>query len=129
MSKRAAEMLRDDLEAKGPVRLSEVEGAGIQFFLSSRQMVANNGSVYLPNMVAALRPTVRWWVLNPPLRLIPMYSIAGPGVQYGISYPNAMLRKGLHVTFFLPMAKCICNFYNALLQAKRENGRRKAIGR
>ena len=27
MSKRAAEMLRDDLEAKGPVRLSEVEGA------------------------------------------------------------------------------------------------------
>ena len=27
MSKRAAEMLRDDLEAKGPVRLSEVEAA------------------------------------------------------------------------------------------------------
>lgn len=27
MSKRAAEMLRDDLEAKGPVRLTEVEGA------------------------------------------------------------------------------------------------------
>ncbi|MEK8090563.1 flagellar motor switch protein FliG [Thermithiobacillus plumbiphilus] len=27
MSKRAAEMLRDDLEAKGPVRVSEVEGA------------------------------------------------------------------------------------------------------
>ena len=27
MSKRAAEMMRDDLEQKGPVRLSEVEGA------------------------------------------------------------------------------------------------------
>ncbi|MBE0975593.1 flagellar motor switch protein FliG, partial [Escherichia coli] len=27
MSKRAAELLRDDLEAKGPVRVSEVEGA------------------------------------------------------------------------------------------------------
>ena len=27
MSKRAAEMLRDDLEAKGPVKLSEVETA------------------------------------------------------------------------------------------------------
>ncbi len=27
MSKRASEMLRDDMEAKGPVKLSEVEGA------------------------------------------------------------------------------------------------------
>ena len=27
MSKRAAEMMRDDLEAKGPVRVSEVEAA------------------------------------------------------------------------------------------------------
>ena len=33
MSKRAAEMLGDDLEALGPVRISEVETAQKKFFL------------------------------------------------------------------------------------------------
>lgn len=38
MSKRAAEMLRDDLEAKGPVRLSEVEAAQKEILAIARRM-------------------------------------------------------------------------------------------
>ncbi|MHB8472788.1 MAG: flagellar motor switch protein FliG [Gammaproteobacteria bacterium] len=38
MSKRAAEMLRDDLEAKGPVKLSEVEGAQKEILAIARRM-------------------------------------------------------------------------------------------
>jgi len=38
MSKRAAEMLRDDLEVKGPVRLSEVEGAQKDILSIARKM-------------------------------------------------------------------------------------------
>jgi flagellar motor switch protein FliG len=38
MSKRAAEMMRDDLENKGPVRLSEVEGAQKEILAIARRM-------------------------------------------------------------------------------------------
>lgn len=38
MSKRAAEMMRDDLESKGPVRLSEVEGAQKEILAVARRM-------------------------------------------------------------------------------------------
>jgi flagellar motor switch protein FliG len=38
MSKRAAEMLRDDLEAKGPARLSEVEAAQKEILTIARRM-------------------------------------------------------------------------------------------
>ena len=38
MSKRAAEIMRDDLEAKGPVRLSEVEGAQKEILTIARRM-------------------------------------------------------------------------------------------
>ncbi|MEA2080172.1 MAG: FliG C-terminal domain-containing protein, partial [Pseudomonadota bacterium] len=38
MSKRAAEMMRDDLESKGPVRLSEVEGAQKEILAIARRM-------------------------------------------------------------------------------------------
>jgi len=38
MSKRAAEMLRDDLEVKGPVRLSEVETAQKEILSTARRM-------------------------------------------------------------------------------------------
>jgi flagellar motor switch protein FliG len=38
MSKRAAEMMRDDLENKGPVRLSEVEGAQKEILSIARRM-------------------------------------------------------------------------------------------
>jgi flagellar motor switch protein FliG len=38
MSKRAAEMMRDDLENKGPVRLSEVEGAHKEILAIARRM-------------------------------------------------------------------------------------------
>ena len=38
ISKRAAEMLRDDLEAKGPVRLSEVEAAQKEILAIARRM-------------------------------------------------------------------------------------------
>ena len=37
-SKRAAEMLRDDLEARGPVRVSEVEGAQKEILAVARRM-------------------------------------------------------------------------------------------
>ena len=46
MSKRAAEMLRDDLEAKGPVRLSEVEGAQKEI-LSVARRLADAGDISL----------------------------------------------------------------------------------
>ncbi len=46
MSKRAAEMLRDDLEAKGPVRLSEVEAAQKEILAGSRRL-ADAGEITL----------------------------------------------------------------------------------
>lgn len=46
MSKRAAEMLRDDLEAKGPVRISEVEGAQKEI-LSIARRLAEEGQISL----------------------------------------------------------------------------------
>ena len=46
MSKRAAEMLRDDLEAKGPVKLSEVEGAQKEI-LSIARRLAEAGDISL----------------------------------------------------------------------------------
>lgn len=46
MSKRAAEMLRDDLEAKGPVRLSEVEAAQKEILNVARRM-SENGEIML----------------------------------------------------------------------------------
>lgn len=46
MSKRAAEMLRDDLEAKGPVRLSEVEGAQKEILAVARRL-ADAGEIAL----------------------------------------------------------------------------------
>jgi flagellar motor switch protein FliG len=38
MSQRAAEMLKDDLESRGPVRLSEVEGAQKEILAMVRKM-------------------------------------------------------------------------------------------
>jgi len=46
MSKRAAELLRDDLEAKGPVKLSEVEGAQKEILTIARRM-ADSGEIML----------------------------------------------------------------------------------
>lgn len=46
MSKRAAELLRDDLEAKGPVRVSEVEGAQKEILTIARRM-ADSGEIML----------------------------------------------------------------------------------
>ncbi len=46
MSKRAAEMLRDDLEAKGPVRLSEVESAQKEILVVARRL-ADSGDISL----------------------------------------------------------------------------------
>jgi len=46
MSKRAAEMLRDDLEAKGPVRLSDVETAQKEILAVARRM-ADAGEISL----------------------------------------------------------------------------------
>ncbi|MDX1250744.1 MAG: flagellar motor switch protein FliG [Gammaproteobacteria bacterium] len=46
MSKRAAEMLRDDLEAKGPVRLSEVEAAQKEILAIARRM-SESGEIML----------------------------------------------------------------------------------
>ncbi|MBV1885388.1 MAG: flagellar motor switch protein FliG [Gammaproteobacteria bacterium] len=46
MSKRAAELLRDDLEAKGPVKLSEVEGAQKEILSIARRM-ADAGEIAL----------------------------------------------------------------------------------
>lgn len=46
MSKRAAELLRDDLEAKGPVRISEVESAQREILAVARKM-ADSGEIVL----------------------------------------------------------------------------------
>ena len=46
MSQRAAEMLRDDLEAKGPVRLSEVEAAQKEILATARKL-AEAGTIAL----------------------------------------------------------------------------------
>ena len=46
MSKRAAEMLQDDLDAKGPVRLSDVEAAQKEIVAIARRM-AENGDIAL----------------------------------------------------------------------------------
>jgi flagellar motor switch protein FliG len=46
MSKRAAEMLRDDLEAKGPVRLSEVEASQKEILTVARRL-ADSGEISL----------------------------------------------------------------------------------
>jgi len=46
MSKRAAEMLREDLDAKGPVRLSEVEAAQKEILAIARRM-AETGEIAL----------------------------------------------------------------------------------
>lgn len=46
MSKRAAEMLRDDLEAKGPVKLSDVEGAQKEILAVARRL-AEAGDISL----------------------------------------------------------------------------------
>ena len=46
MSKRAAELLRDDLEAKGPVRIVEVEAAQKEILVVARRM-ADAGEIQL----------------------------------------------------------------------------------
>jgi len=46
MSKRAAELLRDDLEAKGPVRILEVEAAQKEILVVARRM-ADAGEIHL----------------------------------------------------------------------------------
>jgi flagellar motor switch protein FliG len=46
MSKRAAELLRDDLEAKGPVRVSEVEAAQKEILTVARRL-ADDGEIML----------------------------------------------------------------------------------
>ena len=46
MSKRAAEMLRDDMEAQGPVRLSEVEAAQKEILVIARRL-ADDGQIAL----------------------------------------------------------------------------------
>ena len=46
MSKRAAEMLRDDLESKGPVRLSDVEVAQKEILSIARRM-SESGEISL----------------------------------------------------------------------------------
>ena len=46
MSKRAAEMLRDDLESRGPVKLSDVEGAQKEILAVARRL-ADSGDIAL----------------------------------------------------------------------------------
>ena len=46
MSQRAAEMLKDDLESRGPVRLSEVEGAQKEILVAARKL-AEAGTISL----------------------------------------------------------------------------------
>jgi flagellar motor switch protein FliG len=46
MSQRAAEMLKDDLESRGPVKLSEVEGAQKEILLAARKL-AESGAINL----------------------------------------------------------------------------------
>jgi flagellar motor switch protein FliG len=38
MSERAGQMMKDDLEAKGPVRLSEVEAAQKEILVTAKRM-------------------------------------------------------------------------------------------
>jgi len=46
MSKRASEMLREDMEARGPVRLSEVEAAQKEILATARRL-ADEGELML----------------------------------------------------------------------------------
>jgi flagellar motor switch protein FliG len=46
MSQRAAEMLKDDLEARGPVKLSEVEGAQKEILQAARKL-AEAGTIVI----------------------------------------------------------------------------------
>jgi flagellar motor switch protein FliG len=46
MSERASQMLKDDLESKGPVKLSEVESAQKEILVTARRM-AEEGRVQL----------------------------------------------------------------------------------
>jgi len=46
MSERAAQMLKDDLEAKGPVKLSEVEASQKEILLTARRL-ADEGRVQI----------------------------------------------------------------------------------
>jgi flagellar motor switch protein FliG len=46
MSQRAAEMMKDDLEAKGPVKLSEVESAQKEILIAARKL-ADAGTISL----------------------------------------------------------------------------------
>ena len=46
MSKRAAELLGDDLEAKGPVRITEVEEAQKQIVATARKL-ADEGTIMI----------------------------------------------------------------------------------
>jgi flagellar motor switch protein FliG len=46
MSQRAAEMLKSDLEAKGPVKLSEVESAQKEILVAARKL-ADEGTINL----------------------------------------------------------------------------------
>jgi flagellar motor switch protein FliG len=46
MSQRAAEMLKDDLEARGPVKLSEVEGAQKEILAAARKL-AEAGTIVI----------------------------------------------------------------------------------
>jgi flagellar motor switch protein FliG len=48
MSQRAAEMLKDDLESRGPVKISEVEGAQKEILQAARKL-AEAGAIALPN--------------------------------------------------------------------------------
>jgi flagellar motor switch protein FliG len=48
MSQRAAEMLKDDLESKGPVKISEVEGAQKEILQTARKL-AEAGTIALAN--------------------------------------------------------------------------------
>jgi flagellar motor switch protein FliG len=46
MSQRAAEMLKDDLESRGPVKLADVEGAQKEVLLAARKL-AETGAISL----------------------------------------------------------------------------------
>jgi len=46
MSQRAAETMREDLEAKGPVKLSDVEGAQKEILATARKL-AESGTIAL----------------------------------------------------------------------------------
>jgi flagellar motor switch protein FliG len=46
MSERAAQMMKDDMEAKGPVKLSDVEAAQKEILLTTRKM-ADDGRLQL----------------------------------------------------------------------------------